>query len=103
MDVVLCYWSDEDDKVEVRYSILKLQIKEELFGCLFFCFLKLNIPIRKKLLDVFITFCLLKYDRKKLHLVSRHESDIANLYCTVCELVIYLNTDNTLFFQDFVI
>ena len=40
MDVVLCYWSNEDKKVEVRYYILKLEIKEELFGCLFFFVLK---------------------------------------------------------------
>ena len=56
-----------------------------------------------ELLDVFFTFCLLKYDRKKFQLVLRHKSDIANLYCTVCELAIYLNTDSTIFFQDFVI
>ena len=38
MDVVLRYWSDEDKKIKVRYFVLMLEIKGDLFGCLFFLF-----------------------------------------------------------------
>ena len=39
MDVILRYWSDGDKKVKVRYFMLKLENKDDLFGCVFFLFL----------------------------------------------------------------
>ena len=90
MDVILRYWSDEEKKVKVRYFMLKLEIKEDLFGCLFFR--ELKCPDKKKTVWIVRYFLhvssLFKDDWKQFQLVSSHKSDIANLYYTVCELVI---------------
>ena len=48
MDVILHYWSDEENKVKFRYFMLKLEIKEDLFDCLFFSFRELKYPDEKK-------------------------------------------------------
>ena len=48
LDVILRYLSDEHNKVKVRYFMLKLEIKEDLFGCPFFCFRLLKCPDKKR-------------------------------------------------------
>ena len=94
IDVILHYLNDEDNKVKVRYFMLKLEIKEDLFGCLFFCFGQSKCPDQKKAIWTIRYFftCLvyLKMIKKEIEIVSPHKSGIANLYYTVCELVIYL-------------
>ena len=52
MDVVLRYWSDENKKVKVRYFMLKLEIKKDLFGCHFFYFQGLNFLEMKKTVSI---------------------------------------------------
>ena len=48
LDVILRYLSDEHKKVKVRYFMLKLEIKEDLFGFPFFLFSTVKMSDKKR-------------------------------------------------------